>query len=108
MSLSILIGVGATLWLVSCVAALFALRWNLTAGRQRFHPALIAACLALLTGYWGLSHYHFQASKTVNGHTQWAFNSKWFFVAALVLGALSLGLTLWNRWKPGAAPPPVA
>ncbi|HWH70445.1 MAG TPA: hypothetical protein VNT26_13745 [Candidatus Sulfotelmatobacter sp.] len=106
MPISLFIGVGVALWLASCVAALLAIRWSRVPGRRRFPAALASSCLALALGYLGWSHYHFAASKTVNGHVQWSVNSKWFFLAALLLGAGSLAWALWSARKTATLPPP--
>lgn len=58
--------------------------------------AFIAACVGLAIGYWGISHFQFSASETVNDRVRWSFNSRWIFVGALVLGAGAMGLTGWN------------
>lgn len=108
MSISSFIACGAALWLFSCGAALTAILWSRLSGRRRSWAALVFSCLALVSSYLGLSRYHFEASKTVNGHVQWSINSKWFFLAAFVLAVFSLALTLWNRWKMRMDVPPNA
>ena len=100
MSLSVLITAAAAVWVVSCVASALALRWNFTGTARRLPAALVCSCLALAIGYFGISRIQFSASKTVNGQVLWSINSRWFFIAALLLGAVSLGVTLWN-WRKG-------
>jgi len=97
MTLNTLIALALAVWLVSCGASVLALYWNTVARAQRCRAALVSSCLAILTAYLGLSRVQLSASKTVNGHVEWSVNSRWFFTAALILGAASLALTLWNR-----------
>jgi hypothetical protein len=104
MTISIFYGIAAAIWLFSCGASLLALRWSITAGRRKFAPALIASCLGLATGYIGMSKVRLSASQTTNGHVDWSFNSKWFFLAALILGAVSLAMTLWRSRKQSEQP----
>jgi len=98
MSIYLLIGVVAVLWLFSFAAGVFGLRWTIVPGARRVRAALVASCLALASAYVGLSWLRLSASRTVNGHVEWSFNSKWFFLSSLLLGAVSLALALWN-WK---------
>ncbi len=98
MTFRVLIMLACAVWLFSCGAALLALYWNFKAGSRRTRAALISSGVALLSGYWGLSHFQYSASKTVNDHLEWSINSKWFFISALVLGSAALAVTFWN-WK---------
>ena len=98
MTFGTLISLASAVWLLSCGGSLLALYWNIMAGAQRLRSAFIASCVALLVGYLGLSRIHLNASKAVNGHVEWSINSRWSFLGALVLGAASLALTLWN-WR---------
>jgi len=95
-----LIGVVAALWLAVIAACAFAIRWSFLAHRRRFWPALILSSLALVIAYLGLTRLGMAASNTVNGRVQWSFNSKWFFIASLVLSLSALACTLWKRWRP--------
>jgi hypothetical protein len=103
MSFQILIGVIATLWLAGVAACVLAFRWSFVANRRRFWPAVILSILALVIGYLGLTRFRVSASKTVNGVVQWRFDSKWFFIGSLLLGALALVYTLWKGRKAAAA-----
>jgi hypothetical protein len=96
------------LWLFSFAAAVFGLRWSIIPETRRFGAALIASSLAIASSYVGLSWLHFDASKTINGHVEWSFNSKWFFLTSLLLGAASLGLALWHNRKSAKTPLPTA
>jgi hypothetical protein len=92
MTFQLFIGIVAALWLSSLVACALAWRWSFAGTANRL--------AALAIGYLGLTHFHVTASKTVNGETQWSFNSRYFFIATLVLGALTLAYTLWKHRKP--------
>jgi len=98
MILTTLITLAATVWLLSCGASLMALYWNVIAGMQRWRAAFGLSCIALLIGYLGWSRIQLHASKTVNGHLEWSFNSRWFFIVAMVLGAVALAWSIWN-WR---------
>jgi hypothetical protein len=99
MSFSLLIALASVVWLLSCGASMLALYWSLRAGSTRWRGPLVLSCVALLASYVGLSRVQFHASKTVNGNVEWSFNSRWFFLAALVLGAASLAISFWKYSK---------
>jgi hypothetical protein len=101
-----LIAVIAVAWLFSCGASLLGLLCNIRPGPRRLWVALISSCFAILVAYLGWSRLQFRASRTVNGQVEWSVDSHWFFIGALVLGALSLALTLWNWRKATVAQPP--
>jgi hypothetical protein len=97
MSFQLLAAAAALIWLASlgvCVIAFVA---------KRFLTSLILSLVALAIGYLGLTHFQINASKTVNGQLQWSLNSHWFFVATLILAALTLACTIWKHrmTKPG-------
>jgi hypothetical protein len=95
MTFNVLVGIAAVLWLLSVVACVLALRWSSIP--RRFWAAIILSGVALIIGYLGITRFHVVASETVNGQLRWRFDSKWFFIATLVLGAITLGYTLWKR-----------
>jgi hypothetical protein len=97
--------VAALIWLSSIAACLIACL------AKRLRTSLIFSLIALAIGYLGMTHFHITASRSVNGRVQWSFNSHWFFVATLVLAALTLAYTIWKFRKaftpqlnPGAGP----
>jgi hypothetical protein len=104
MSFTALCAVTATIWLLSCATALMAIRWSLVPQGRRSRAALISSCLTLVIGYLGMSKFHLTASHETNGHLDWSINSKWFFLASFLMGAVSLFLTLWN-WRKASKPP---
>src|SRR5438067_12329176 len=98
MTISTLVALVSAVWLLSCGASVLALYWNVVARVQRRRAAFVSSCVALLIAYGGLSRVRLNASKTVNGHVEWSVDSRWFFTAALILGAAALAVTLWN-WR---------
>jgi|GEM_PF-2659443 hypothetical protein len=99
MPFTILVVIASAIWLISLAVALLALRWSLVPGARRFRAALISSCVTLAIGWLGLTRIHLTASKTVNDQVVWSLNSKWFFIVSLLLGAVSLAVTFWNRRK---------
>jgi hypothetical protein len=93
----ILFGVIALVWLVALVAGLVALTWSITA-RERLRPALILSTVALGIGSLGMMIFHVRYAKTVNG-SGWSIDSKWFFLVPVLLGVVSLSLSLWKWMK---------
>jgi hypothetical protein len=97
MTFQLLIGIVAVLWLASIIACALAWRWSFAGAANRFVASIILSLAALTLGYVGLTRFHLSASKTVNGQTQWSFNSKWFFIATLILATLTLAYTIWKN-----------
>jgi hypothetical protein len=91
-----LCAVVAVAWLLGLTVGFVALGWSV-AIRKRLWPVLVLSILALAIGWLGLMFFHVRYSKTVNG-SGWTIDSKWFFLAPLLLGAVSLLLTLW-KWR---------
>jgi hypothetical protein len=97
MSYSGWLGICGGLWLLSVMACCFAFRWSYLGMRRRFVASVLLSLTALVIGYVGLTRFHFAASKTVNGHVQWRFNSRWLFLATLILAGGTLAYTIWKR-----------
>jgi hypothetical protein len=95
----LLCGVVAAAWFFGLAVGLVALGWSV-AIQKRLWPALVMSVLALIVGCLGLLFFHIRYSRTVNG-SGWTFDSKWFFVAPLLLGGAALLLTLWKWNKTG-------
>lgn len=87
---------GATAWIASLVAGGLALRWALVAFERRFRAVLALGVLTLGLGYFGMNNLHLNYSRSVNGRG-WSIDSKWFFLATLVLAVAALGVALW-KW----------
>ena len=98
MTFGTLIAAAVAVWLLSCGASVLALYWSRGARARRYRAALVSSGVAILTAYLGLSRVHLSATRTVDGHVQWSLNSRWFFIAALMLGAAALGLAIWS-WR---------
>ena len=98
MTYQIFIGVIVAVWLTGIAAALCAFGWGFLAKRRRFWLAVILSVVALVISYLGLTHFSFVYSRTVNGVTS-SLNSKWFFIASLLLGALALICAILKKWK---------
>ena len=103
MTFQLLIGKAVALWLASLVAC--ALAWRFSFVAKHCGVSIILSVAALAMGYLGLTRFHLSGSKTVNGETQWSFNSRWFFIATLTLGALTLAYTIWKHRR--TTPPPL-
>lgn len=99
MTFQLLALIAVAIWLASlgvCVIAFFA---------RRFLTSLILCLIALAIGYLGLTHFQINASQTVNGQLRWSLNSHWFFVTTVVLGVLTLALTVWKHRRANQATP---
>lgn len=93
-----LIGTVMGLWFLSIILCILALRWTLMTPR-RFWPGIILSAVALAGGCLGMTHFRVMASRTVNGHIQWRFDSRHFFIGTMVLAGLTLALALWKEIK---------
>jgi hypothetical protein len=89
----------AVFWLFSIVASVVAIRWSFLSVRGRFLPAVILLLSALVIAYLGITRFHFDSTTTVNGHVKWRFDSRWLFIASLVLGVFALVYTIWKKRK---------
>jgi uncharacterized membrane protein len=94
MTFQFLIAIAAAAWLASLAACAIA------AFAKRLWLSLILCLTALAIGYLGLTRVHLSGSKTIDGHVQWSLDSRWFFIATLILAALTLIYTLWKRPTP--------
>lgn len=88
-------GVAAAFLLASVVCAALAIRFGLRPAPNRFWASVVLALVALGIGSLGM-RTHITYSRTVNGHG-WTLDSKWFFLAPLILGAVALVLAIWRR-----------
>ena len=106
MNLDFLIDLIAALWLISIAACVMAWRWSFLGRANRFWASVVLSASALIVGYLGLTRFRVSGSKTVNGRVIWSFNSRWFFIATLILAAATLAYTVWKHRK--SAPPTIA
>ncbi len=88
-------GVAAAFLVASVVCAALAIRFGLRPAPSRFWASVVLALVALGIGSMGMQT-HITYSRTVNGHG-WSLDSRWFFLAPLVLGAVALVLAIWRR-----------
>jgi len=86
-------------WLLSVVAGGLSLRWTLMRRPGGSVAGLLSAAGSLALAWLGLSRFHLETSKTVNGRLMWSLDSKWFFQAACVLAATALLLAVWKRLR---------
>jgi hypothetical protein len=97
MSLYVFLGILAVIWLASIVTAILAFRWSYLSVPGRSLPAIILSLAALAISYYGLTRFHFDSTRTVNGQVKWRFDSNWLFTVSLILGACALTYTLWKK-----------
>jgi hypothetical protein len=97
MTFQLLCAFAAAFWLISLVACALSFRWSFLSVPNRFIIAVILSIGAAVIGYLGLTYFHFDASKTVDGHLVWRVNSRWFFIASIILGVLTLIYAFWKR-----------
>jgi len=99
MSVYVFIAVVLTHWLLTVAACVLVCIWSRS--RRRFWPCIILSVLAFLSSYYGVTRIRVTSSQTVNGHLQYYIDSRWFFIASLVLSVLALAYTLWKKWRVG-------
>jgi hypothetical protein len=95
MSFGTLIAVGLAAWILSLTAGLLAWRWGWRRPVRRIWLALGMALFAILIGWLGFTRLRLSYSRTTNGQG-WTIDSKWFFLASLILGVVALLVLLWN------------
>jgi hypothetical protein len=98
----ILFAVAGVLWLFSMGCGAVALFSCCFPGRLRFWLTIVLSGLAILIGFLGMTRFQVTYSRTVNG-SGWSINSKWFFIAPLVLGIFALVLAIWRRSRSSRA-----
>ncbi|HWC59442.1 MAG TPA: hypothetical protein VHC44_07085 [Verrucomicrobiae bacterium] len=94
MTFQLLIVLAALIWLASLA--------SLAAYVKPLWLSVLLSLLALAIGYLGLTRFQVNASKTVNSHVQWSFNSHWFFITTIVLAVLSLAYSIWKHRRTSA------
>src|SRR5262245_11708091 len=99
MSIQVLIGIILVYWLITLAASVLAFRWSFTSIQRRFWLCVGLSVASIIGSCWALTRLHLAWSQTVNGERQWLVDSNWFFTLTLVLGALALVSTLWQRRK---------
>jgi hypothetical protein len=97
MTFDINLGLFGSFWLASMAFAVLAIRWSLFAARGRILTAAILSLSALTIGLLGSTHFHLTWTAWANGQLQYHYDTRWFFVAPLVLGGFALACTVWKK-----------
>ena len=92
-----ILGICVVLWLASMTACVVAARLARLPDRRTSWVPAVLSFAALAIGYLGLTHFHFEASETVNGAVRWRFDTRWLFFVTVVAGACVAGYSLWRR-----------
>jgi hypothetical protein len=88
-SITIFLAIVTALWLAGVAACCVALALSGNCRVSRF-PAAVGLCAAaLVIGYAGFARFELTYARTVNGQG-WSISSKWFFLALMVIAAVSL------------------
>ena len=101
MTFDISLAVFAVFWLASMAFAFLAIGWSLFAARAKTLPAGILSLLAVIIGCLGSTRFHLSWTAWANGKLQYHYDTRWFFIAPLVLGVLALACTVWKKVKSG-------
>jgi hypothetical protein len=97
MILYVNLGIFSGFWLMSMAFCAWAIWWSLLAARGRKLPATIMSLSALIIGCLGTTHFHLTWTAWANGRLQYHYDTRWFFMAPLVLGTFALGCTVWKK-----------
>ena len=91
------LGIFAGFWLISMAFCVLAIRWSLFAARGRILPAAILSLSALTIACLGSTHFYLTWTAWANGQLQYHYDTRWFFIAPLVLGSFALVCTVWKK-----------
>ena len=91
------LGIFAGFWIISMAFCVLAIWWSLFAGRARILSAAILSVLAVTIGCLGSTHFHITWETWTNGRLQYHYDTRWFFIAPLVLGSFALACTVWKK-----------
>ena len=97
-ALYFIMAVAAALWILSLAACVLAMLWSFVGPPRRFWAAVALSVFALVVGFLGVTMVHITYSRTVNA-SHWSIDFKWLFLAPLLVGAVSLAIALWRRWR---------
>jgi len=97
MTFDINLGLFGGFWLASMAFAVLAMRWSLFAARGRILTAGILSLSALTIGFLGSTHFHLTWTAWANGQLQYHYDTRWFFIAPLVLGVFALACTVRKK-----------
>ena len=93
------LGIFAGFWLVSMAFCVLAIWWSLFAARGRIVPAAILSISALTIACLGSTHFCLTWTAWANGQLQYHYDTRWFFIAPLVLGSFALVCTVRKKMK---------
>jgi hypothetical protein len=91
------LGIFAGFWLISMIFCALAIRWSLFAARARILPAAILSLSALTIACLGSTRFYFTWEAWANGQLKYHYDTRWFFIAPLVLGSFGLIGTVWKK-----------
>ena len=94
----LLIAIVSDFWIAGVAANFLSFRWSFRRTPDRFWASIGLSLFALLISYLGMTRVRLSFSRTVND-SHWGIDSKWFFVALLLLSVLSLAFAIWNRTR---------
>jgi protein-S-isoprenylcysteine O-methyltransferase Ste14 len=100
------LGIFAGFWLISMASCVMAIKWSFFGGRRRILPAAILSLLALIIGCLGSTRFHLTWETWTNGQLQYHYDTRWFFIAPLVLGSFALACTVWQKVRSSHAAQP--
>src|SRR5512142_2160223 len=107
MTFDINLGLFAGFWLASMAFAVLAIRWSLFAAHGRILTAGIMSLSALTIGCLGSTHFHLTWTAWANEQLQYHYDTRWFFIAPLVLGVFALACTVWEKVRSSQLDQPV-
>jgi hypothetical protein len=115
MTVAINLGIFGSFWLLSMTLAVMAIWWSLFSARGRILTATILSLSALTIGLLGSTYFHITWTGWANGQLQYHYDTRWLFIAPLVLGVFALACTVRKKVRsshlaqpspsPNAAPP---
>jgi hypothetical protein len=97
MTFDINLGLFGGFWLAGVASAVLAIWWSLFAARGRILTAAILSLSALTIGFLGSTHFHLTWTAWANGQLQYHYDTRWFFIAPLVLGVFALTCTVRKK-----------
>ena len=97
MTFDINLGLFGGFWLASMALAVLGIRCSLFAAGGRILTAAILSLSALTIGLLGSTQFHLTWTAWANGQLQYHYDTRWFFIAPLVLGAIALACTVRKK-----------
>jgi hypothetical protein len=91
------LGIFAGFWLISMASCVLAIRWSFSAARERIVLGAILSLSALTIACLGSTHFYLTWETWTNGQLQYHYDTRWLFIAPLVLGSFALVCTVWKK-----------